>query len=181
MMWEGLYALPFVLEKKVIVLEHRLPAVRVRALSLFAAKAQRALGLSGEVNVRITSNRELQDLNRRFRRKNKPTDVLSFPSDLPKLAGDIAISAEIAAANAADMGHSTEAELRILILHGLLHLAGYDHETDNGAMQARETKLRQQLGLPTGLIERTHSNIRPRRTGKVIRRSAPHPGQGSRK
>ncbi len=112
MMWEGLYALPFVLEKKVIVLEHKLPAVSVRALSLFAAKARRALGLGGEVNVRITSNRELQELNRRFRRKNKPTDVLSFPSGLPKLAGDIAISAEIAAANAADIGHSTETELR---------------------------------------------------------------------
>jgi probable rRNA maturation factor len=181
MMWEGLHALPFVLGKKVIVLEHKLPAVRVRALSLFAAEAQRALGLSSEVNVRITSNHELQDLNRRFRRKNKPTDVLSFPSDLPKLAGDIAISAEIAAANAADMGHSTETELRILILHGLLHLAGYDHETDSGAMQARETRLRQQLGLPTGLIERTHSQERRLRTGMAGQRPAPGQRQGSRK
>ena len=164
-----------------IVLEHNTPAVRVRALSLFAAKAQRALGLSGEVNVRITSNRELRELNRRFRRKDKPTDVLSFPSGLPKLAGDIAISADIAAANAADIGHSTETELRILILHGLLHLAGYDHETDNGDMQARETKLRQQLGLPTGLIERTHFDKQRRRIGKVSKRSAPRQRQGSRK
>ena len=81
---------------------------------------------------------------------------------MPKLAGDIAISADIAAANAAEIGHSPETELKILILHGLLHLAGYDHETDNGDMQARETELRQQLGLPSGLIERTHSKRRPR-------------------
>ena|SRR5271157_1834913 len=174
MMWEGLSALPFVLEKKVIVLEHKTQAVSVRALSLFAAKARRALGLDGDVNVCITSNRELQELNRRFRRKDKPTDVLSFPSDIPKLAGDIAISADIAAANAADIGHSIETELKVLILHGLLHLAGYDHETDNGEMQLLEIELRQQLKLPTGLIERAHSNGK-RRTGKV-----PKP-QGSRK
>ncbi|HME32508.1 MAG TPA: rRNA maturation RNase YbeY [Terriglobales bacterium] len=148
-------------------------------MSLFAARAQRTLGLGGEVNVRITSNRELQKLNRRFRRKDKPTDVLSFPSAMPKLAGDIAISADIAAANAADIGHSTEIELKILILHGLLHLAGYDHETDAGDMQARETKLRQQLGLPTGLIERTNSTVR-QRDGKPSKRSAARKRQGSR-
>src|SRR5271165_4605736 len=180
MMWEGLRALPFVLEKKVVLLEHNTPEVSSRALSLFAAKAQRALGFSGEVNVRITSNRELQKLNRRFRKKDKPTDVLSFPSGMPKLAGDIAISADIAAANASDIGHSTETELKILILHGLLHLAGYDHETDNGAMQTRETKLRQQLGLPTGLIERTNS-IGRQHPGKPGKRSAPRKPQGIRR
>ena len=179
-MWEGLYALPFVLEKKVIVLEHKTQLVSVRALSMFAAKAQRALGLDGEVNVRITSNRDLRELNRRFRRKDKPTDVLSFPSAMPELAGDIAISADIAAANAADLGHSTETELKILILHGLLHLAGYDHETDNGDMQVRETELRQQLGLPGGLIERTHSNGQ-RHTGEGSKRAASRKRQGSRK
>jgi probable rRNA maturation factor len=180
MMWEGAMALPFVLVKKVIVLEHKTHAVSVRTLSLFAAKAQRVLGLSGEVNVRITSNGELQELNRRFRRKDKPTDVLSFPSAMPKMAGDIAISADIAAVNAAAIGHSTETELRILILHGLLHLAGYDHDTDNGEMQARETKLRQQLALPTGLIERTHSRG-PRRAPDTGTRSATRKRQGSRK
>ena len=179
MMREGLHALPFVLEKKVVLLEHNTPEVRARALSLFAARAQRTLGLGGEVNVRITSNRELQKLNRRFRRKDKPTDVLSFPSAMPKLAGDIAISADIAAANAADIGHSTEIELKILILHGLLHLAGHDHETDDGDMQARETKLWQQLGLPTGLIERTNSTVR-QRDGKPSKRSAARKRQGSR-
>src|SRR5271165_6933355 len=162
MMWEGLHALPFVLEKKVVLLEHNTPEVRARALSLFAARAQRTLGLGGEVNVRITSNRELQKLNRRFRRSDRPTDVLSFPSAMPKLAGDIAISADIAAANAADLGHSTEMEMKVLILHGLLHLAGYDHERDDGAMQVREGELRQQLRLPTGLIERANSRSQRR-------------------
>ena len=125
-----------------------------RALSLFATKAQHALGIPGEVNIYVTSSREMQDLNRCYRRKNKPTDVLSFPSGVPGIAGDIAISLEIAAANAADIGHSLATEVKVLILHGLLHLAGYDHEKDNGEMLARETVLRQDLKLPVGLIER---------------------------
>ncbi len=127
-----------------------------RALSLFATKAQHALGLVGEVNVYVTSSREMQDLNRRYRRKNKPTDVLSFPSRVPGVAGDIAISLEIAAANATDIGHSLATEVKVLILHGLLHLAGYDHEIDDGEMLTRETALRRELNLPVGLIERTH-------------------------
>jgi probable rRNA maturation factor len=129
-----------------------------RALSLFATRAQHALGLPGEVNIYVTSSREMQDLNRRYRRKNKPTDVLSFPSRAPGVAGDIAISLEIAAANAADIGHSLATEVKVLILHGLLHLAGYDHETDSGEMLARETAMRQELKLPVGLIERTHAS-----------------------
>jgi probable rRNA maturation factor len=128
-----------------------------RALSLFATRAQHALGLPGEVNIYVTSSREMQDLNRRYRRKNKPTDVLSFPSRAPGVAGDIAISLEIAAANAADIGHSLATEVKVLILHGLLHLAGHDHETDGGEMLARETAMRQELKLPVGLIERTHA------------------------
>ena len=81
--------------------------------------------------------------------------MLSFPSRVPGVAGDIAISLEIAAANAAELGHSLATEVKILILHGLLHLAGYDHEIDDGEMLARETALRQELKLPVGLIERT--------------------------
>lgn len=127
-----------------------------RALSLFATKAQYALGLRGEVNIYVTSSREMQDLNRRYRRKNKPTDVLSFPSRAPGVAGDVAISLEIAEVNAAEIGHSLATEVKILIVHGLLHLAGYDHESDNGEMMAREMAVRSELGLPVGLIERTH-------------------------
>jgi probable rRNA maturation factor len=162
MVWEGSIALPFVLDTKVVILEHDEEGVRERSLTLFAAKARRAMKLRGEVNIRITSSREMRELNRRFRKKNKPTDVLSFPSSVPKLAGDIAISAEIAAANAAGLGHSTETELKVLILHGLLHLAGYDHEADGGEMQAREAKLRALLRLPVGLIERTHTTAEKR-------------------
>jgi probable rRNA maturation factor len=99
----------------------------------------------------------MQDLNRRYRRKNKPTDVLSFPSGVAGVAGDIAISLEIAAANAVEIGHSLATEVKVLILHGLLHLAGYDHETDSGEMLARETAMRHELKLPVGLIERTHA------------------------
>ena len=128
-----------------------------RALSRFATKAQRALGLRGEVNIYVTSSREMQELNRRYRRKNEPTDVLSFPSGVPGVAGDVAISLEIAAASAVDIGHSLATEVKVLILHGLLHLAGYDHEKDNGEMLARETAMRQELKLPVGLIERAHA------------------------
>jgi len=160
--WEGSIALPFLLETKVVILEHDEEGVRERSLTLFAARARRAMKLCGEVNIRIASSREMRELNRRFRKKNTPTDVLSFPSNIPKLAGDIAISAEIAAANAAALGHSAETELKVLILHGLLHLAGYDHESDDGEMRAQEAKLREALKLPVGLIERTHNNASKR-------------------
>jgi probable rRNA maturation factor len=138
-------------------LERRSKETSARALSLFATRAQHAIGLSGEVNIYVTSSLEMQALNRRYRRKNKPTDVLSFPSRVPGVAGDIAISLEIADGNAASIGHSLATEVKVLILHGLLHLAGYDHETDNGEMLARETAMRQELKLPVGLIERIHA------------------------
>jgi len=128
--------------------------VNARALGRFAARAQRAAGIRGEVDVLVTSSAELRRLNRRFRGKNKATDVLSFPS-ADGTPGDIAISAEISARNARRLGHSAADEMKTLILHGLLHLAGYDHETDEGAMARKEARLRRSLGLPVGLIERT--------------------------
>jgi probable rRNA maturation factor len=142
---------------KVIILEHEDDGVRERVLALFTTKAKQAVGVRGELSIRITSNKEMRELNRRFRRKNVPTDVLSFPSGMPRVAGDIAISAEIAAANADKLEHTLETELKILILHGLLHLAGYDHEVDNGEMRNKEDQLREQLNLPGGLIERVHT------------------------
>jgi len=88
--------------------------------------------------------------------------VLSFPAKLLKntkpterVAGDVAISVETARRQAAEQGHTLATEIKVLILHGLLHLAGYDHETDAGKMQLRERQLRARLGLPQGLIERT--------------------------
>jgi len=163
--WEGLAALPFVLTTKVLLLVHQPGDVRERALALFAGKAQRAVGLAGEVTIFITTSRELHRMNRQYRNVDRPTDILSFelPSKQARMAGDLAISAEIAAANAAELGHSTETELKILILHGLLHLAGYDHESDSGEMQAREAELRQRLKLPVGLIERAHAAPPPPR------------------
>ena len=127
------------------------------ALAKFVARASRASKLAGTVNVLVTSSSELRSLNRRFRGKDQPTDVLSFPPGpifVDGLAGDIAISADIAKQNARQLGHSAAQEIKILALHGVLHLVGYDHETDHGAMAVRERKLRQSLGLPLGLIER---------------------------
>ena len=111
----------------------------------------------------MTSSRELKGLNHRFRGKNKPTDVLSFPA-MPGImkgfAGDVAISAEIAAQNARRLGHTAADEIRILTLHAVLHLAGYDHERDNGQMERKEARLRKVLGLPSGLIERSARQAR---------------------
>ena len=139
--------------------------VTAAALTRFAARAQKAARLRGEVTVVVTGNREIQKLNREFRKKDNPTDVISFPSDAAGFAGDIAISADIATANGRALGHGTLAELKILILHGMLHLAGLDHETDNGEMARKEIRLRRQLGLPAGLIERANIN-RPTPTAK---------------
>ena len=130
------------------------------ALGRFVARARRATGLKGAVNVLVTSSPEMKSLNRRFRRKDKPTDVLSFPAESAakqQFAGEIAIAADLAAQNARALGHSPAQEIKILVLHGMLHLRGYDHECDNGQMARREKQLRAQLHLPLGLIERTNT------------------------
>jgi probable rRNA maturation factor len=110
--------------------------------------------VQGEVDVLIAGNQRLRELNRRFRRKNKPTDVLSFPRPS---GGDIAISADIARDNARLYGHSLADELKVLVLHGMLHLAGHDHESDNGRMARAEARLRARLKLPASLIDRAKS------------------------
>jgi probable rRNA maturation factor len=152
--------------ESLVIIQERVAGLSHAALAKFVTRARRATGLRGPVSVLVTSSRELQKLNHRFRGKNKPTDVLSFPP-MPGLmqdfAGDVAISAEIAARNARRLGHTTAKEIRILALHGLLHLAGYDHERDNGEMERKEGRLRKSLGLPVGLIERG----RRRAGGKV--------------
>ena len=131
--------------------------IRTTGLERFLRLAQREAGISGEVHVLITSNARMRHLNRDFRGEDKPTDVLSFPAEQngkSKLVGDIAISKEIARRNAKALGHSLQTEIKVLLLHGLLHLAGHDHERDHGEMAALEQKLRAKLKLPTGLIER---------------------------
>ena len=134
----------------------RLPSAR--ALARFLAGAQAAIRLKGEVTVLLTTDATIRKLNRQFRGKNQATDVLSFPAEgigVEKIAGDLAISVPAALKQAVDQVHSLATEIKVLILHGLLHLAGYDHETDEGKMARRERLLRARLNLPQGLIERT--------------------------
>lgn len=139
-----------------VILKKNVGSITQLALSRFTTKARKAAGLRGEVNVLVTSSKELRQLNRRFRKKDKATDVLSFPSSIDGFGGDIAISADIARENGESLGHGLGMELKILILHGVLHLAGFDHETDHGQMARKEMRLRSQLGLTKGLIERSH-------------------------
>jgi probable rRNA maturation factor len=154
-----------------VILRKPVKDVSSAALARFASRARNAARLRGEVTVLVTGNGEIQKLNREFRRKNKPTDVISFPSDADGVAGDIAISADIARANGRQLGHGTLAELKVLILHGMLHLAGFDHEEDSGEMARREARLRRQLGIPVGLIERANGNGtgRAARTGRATK------------
>ena len=127
-------------------------------LTTFLNRARVAVGLAGEVEVLLSDDRTLRRLNRSFRGKNKSTDVLSFPTPAEishTHAGDLAISLETAARQAATYGHSLRDEVKILLLHGVLHLSGLDHETDNGEMAASEAALRHQLRLTTdSLTER---------------------------
>jgi probable rRNA maturation factor len=152
-----------------IILHKHVPGTTEGSLNSFIAKAKRAVGLRGSVSVLLTTNRELRGLNRKFLGRDKPTDVLSFPSEVVgagRFLGDVAISVEIAAQNGKRLGHSTDNEVKILILHGLLHLAGYDHESDKGAMARTEELLRTKLGLPIGLIARTAPREKSRSSGR---------------
>ena len=108
----------------------------------------------GDVSIAIVPDARVRGLNRRYRRKDSPTDVLSFPADEPDTLGDIVIAAGVARRQAREAGHSTQTELRVLALHGLLHLLGYDHEHDDGRMARLERRLRAKGGLREGLIER---------------------------
>jgi probable rRNA maturation factor len=144
----------------VVILKRKLEGVSPETLARFAARARRAARLRGEVEILVAGDRELRALNRRFRRQDRPTDVLSFPATDNGLAGDIAISATTARRNALRFGHPLADELKVLILHGMLHLAGYDHEHDRGEMARREERLRRALGLPMALIGRAHGRER---------------------
>ena len=156
--------------------DHPPPLPAARTLERFLAAAAAAIPLRGQVSVLITSDKVIRKLNRQFRGKNKATDVLSFPAADVKLrgrarvAGDLAISIEMAARQALLLKHPLATELKVLMLHGLLHLAGFDHETDKGQMAARELLLRRKLRLPGGLIERTEDTAPPQKR-------VPHPGK----
>jgi probable rRNA maturation factor len=144
-------------EQTLIIVRKRVAGLSEIALARFVTRASRATRLHGVVNLLLTSNSELRALNSRFRGKESPTDVLSFPPVfglVDAFAGDVAISAEMAAYNARLLGHSPAEEIKILALHGMLHLAGYDHERDHGEMARTEERLRKFLRLPAGLIDR---------------------------
>ena len=140
-----------------VIIHKPVRGISQQSLGRFVLRARKAAKLPGKVNVLLTSNQQVRSLNSRFRGQNKPTDVLSFPAwpIIEKdLAGDIVVSSEIAAENAGEFGHSTADEVKILVLHGVLHLAGYDHETDRGQMARIEARLRQELGLRDTLTGR---------------------------
>jgi len=147
-----------------IILQKKVAGLSAPSLGRFVLRARRAAGLRGAVNVLVTGNSAMRALHWRFCGKAKATDVLSFPcparTGSKGLAGEIAISADMAAQNAVRLGHSVALEIRVLALHGILHLAGYDHERDNGEMARKEEKLRQALRLPSALIERSQGGKR---------------------
>lgn len=179
------------LAQSAILRKQRIPTSST--LARFLREAQSALKLGGQVTVLLSTDDAIKGLNRRFRGQNKATDVLSFPACTAgpmNVAGDLAISIPTARRQADERGHTLATEIKVLMLHGLLHLAGYDHETDRGEMARREQKLRMKLRLPHGLIERSSSpakragvlrptKVRPssspqaRREKDAIARSAP--------
>ncbi len=151
-----------------VTIDTKLRGISSIALERFVLRARRAAGVRGKVHVLIVSSRRMKALNWQFRGQKKPTDVLSFPT-IPQVtrdfAGDIVISADIAAANARALRHPLSHELKVLILHGLLHLGGYDHETDHGEMARTEARLRKQLNLRDGLIARHSQSERTTQPG----------------
>ena len=128
-------------------------AASTRGLGPWLAKIAPAKA-RGDLSIALISDRRMRALNRQFRGKDAVTDVLSFPSDERGFMGDIVVAAGVAKRQAKEAGHTVQTELRVLALHGLLHLLGYDHETDDGRMARAEARLRKKAGLREGLIER---------------------------
>jgi probable rRNA maturation factor len=141
-----------------LITYRRPPATLKRTrIEKFAQLAREQVVRGREFHCLVTGDAELKSLNLRFRGKDAATDVLSFPSGEKNPLGDIAISLGRARAQARARGHSIETEVCILLLHGVLHLTGMDHETDGGQMARDELRWQRKLGLPAGLIERSQS------------------------
>lgn len=149
-----------------LVIFRRAPQRAMRTeLEAFARRLRREVARGRNFLCLITGDRELRRLNRRFLGKDYPTDVLSFPAlngPAPsrggeRSLGEIAISAERAARQARRFGHTADEEIQILMLHGLLHLMGMDHENDGGRMARAEVRWRKRLGLPAALSERVRT------------------------
>ncbi len=133
--------------------QRRIP-VALRPLQQFHERVRCELGFAPEsVTIELISDEKMGRLNQTFRKKHGPTDVLSFPANGSRpskgaeYVGDIAISPETARRNARRFSRSLPVEMRILILHGMIHLAGYDHEADHGEMDRLERRLRKRLGV----------------------------------
>jgi probable rRNA maturation factor len=139
-----------------LVLFRRVPTtLRRRPLQEFACALRDRVAGGRAFHCLITDDRELRRLNRQFRGADYATDVLSFPAEAGAgILGELAISAGRATAQARQFGHSRVDEIRVLMLHGVLHLTGLDHETDSGRMARAEARWRRKLDLPAGLIAR---------------------------
>jgi len=135
-----------------------IPRFSRREIAQFVRKVLIALRVDDDINevsIAIIDDDAMRTLNRQFRKRNKTTDVLTFPADASdadphahgRPLGDIVISADQARRQAADQRHSLPTEVRYLILHGILHALGYDHETDDGEMNALEVEVRGTVGL----------------------------------
>jgi len=141
----------------------RIPAglrLRRKSIEQFARVLREEVAGGQRFSVRITGDAELRRLNREFLHRDYATDVLSFPAPLithEVSLGDVAISAERAREQSGEHGHSVDNEIYILMLHGVLHLLGMDHERDCGQMSRAEAEWRTRLALPTGLIERVQA------------------------
>ncbi|PYQ11303.1 MAG: rRNA maturation RNase YbeY [Acidobacteria bacterium] len=117
-----------------------------RRLRRLLEGAARRLGVSGEVSLVLTRDLAVRSLNARYRGKDAPTDVLSFPGPGGEAGlGDIVVSVDTAERNARRQGRTLQKELDVLALHGFLHVLGYDHETDDGTMDRLERRLRREL------------------------------------
>lgn len=145
----------------------RVPGL-VPRLTALAARIGRVLGMEHcAASLMLTDDPGIRELNARFREKDEPTDVLSFPSGIEDAGeaghylGDLAVSLQRAAAQAEEHGHGVAEETEVLLLHGILHLLGHDHETDAGEMRELEARLALELfGEPRGLIARSERDCR---------------------
>jgi probable rRNA maturation factor len=139
----------------------RVPPELRRPAERFAGRLEKEVTKGRPFDCLITTDAELRQLNLQFLGKDAPTDVLSFPAARPQSGaaylGDVAISLPRARAQARTFGHAPEREIEILMLHGVLHLLGMNHETDRGRMERAERRWRARFGLPHGLIERVRS------------------------
>ena len=132
-------------ETTVVVQSESPPISAVDARRLLRALARRLLVPHESVAVVFADDRTLRELNSRYRGRNRPTDVLSFPTDEEDHLGDIVVSSETTRRQGRRSGHGAAREARILLIHGFLHLLGYDHEADDGEMETLERTLRREM------------------------------------